>query len=532
VRACVCALLQLPKTRPSCLTGTPRSANPHAKLHSVACYAIDRRESPRHCPTMLLINTLSRVDCRSSGCVDVSPRGSPKQHPPSSKAKHSGAIPCTTRNRSGAQSPRRRTPSTDPAIQLLPVPYVEQDALSRFMNAKYNFGIVPEDVCVLPSATAALSAVVQAVVDPGDEVRLAARHGDSQSGSMTPTVTRPHSDTTSNSAAVACRATTTGAVCVTYNGLPSTIACVFLPPPFPPTLPPFQVVIFEPFFPWYPAIVRAAGGVPRFVTLDSRCNFAVPPLEETARAFSRKTKLCMWNSPHNPTSRVTSAEDVQTVARLCVEFDAICLSDEVYESCIFPGTQQPHIPMAMIPGMRDRTITVGSASKLLSVTGWRVGWAMSHSPPLLDATATMHSFTTFCAPTPLQYATAHAIGELIVDSGASGAPVGGSGGGGCGPVSLDISGVAATFERNAQTLAAVLEQHLGLQTFPCQSGYFIVADVASTGVCPRGCARVDWCVRVCELCECALQSVGEPVLWIHSVCRRVFTCTYRCHTCT
>ena len=211
------------------------------------------------------------------------------------------------------------------------------------------------------------------------------------------------------------------------------------------------MVVFEPFFPWYPAIVRAAGGVPRFVTLDPANDFALPPTEELAQAFcTEKTKLCIFNTPHNPTGRVSTPTELEVVAHLCVEHDVVCLSDEVYESCIFPSLNSPphtrsdnkrtaastsgrntdnnginaavktakrHMPIALLPGMSERTITVGSASKLLSVTGWRVGWAVAHSPALLDITATMHSFNTFCAPTPLQHATAIAVDGLMKAAG-------------------------------------------------------------------------------------------------------------------
>ena len=236
-----------------------------------------------------------------------------------------------------------------------------------------------------------------------------------------------------------------------------------------------QVVMFEPFFPWYPAIVRAAGGLPRFVKLSHENGFQIP-VEETAHVFSNKTKMCIFNSPHNPTGHVATQDEMASLAELCVAHDVVCLSDEVYESCIFPSHSQSsgistHLPMALQPGMAERTITVGSASKLLSVTGWRVGWAIAHSPQLLDITATMHSFNTFCAPTPLQYATAYAIDGLM-QSPTTRRSAGNH---------LDISGVGETFERNAAALTAVLKEGQGLDVMPTQSGYFVVADVARTG---------------------------------------------------
>lgn len=232
-------------------------------------------------------------------------------------------------------------------------------------------------------------------------------------------------------------------------------------------------MIFEPFFPWYPAIVRAAGGVPVFVTLDPVNNFEIPKFDSLSDAFSDRTKMCIVNTPHNPTGRVARRDELERVAELCVAHDVVCLSDEVYESCIFPqvgGCLLQHIPLSLLPGMAKRTISVGSASKLLSVTGWRVGWAISHSPFLLDITATMHSFNTFCAPTPLQHATAFAIDGLLKNAL-----------NGRNDKSLDISGVADTFQRNAEKLTGVLQKQCGLDVYPCESGYFVIADVKSTG---------------------------------------------------
>lgn len=210
-----------------------------------------------------------------------------------------------------------------------------------------------------------------------------------------------------------------------------------------------------------------------FVTLDPVNNFEIPKFDSLSDAFSDRTKMCIVNTPHNPTGRVARRDELERVAELCVAHDVVCLSDEVYESCIFPqvgGCLLQHIPLSLLPGMAKRTISVGSASKLLSVTGWRVGWAISHSPFLLDITATMHSFNTFCAPTPLQHATAFAIDGLLKNAL-----------NGRNDKSLDISGVADTFQRNAEKLTGVLQKQCGLDVYPCESGYFVIADVKSTG---------------------------------------------------
>ncbi len=225
-----------------------------------------------------------------------------------------------------------------------------------------------------------------------------------------------------------------------------------------------EVVFFEPFFPWYLPCIRLAGGVPRPVMLQPP-DFDLGAAEAAVRAaFSPRTKLCIVNTPHNPTGRVASAAELELVASLCREHDAVCLSDEVYEACIYPGGA--HRRMCEVGGMWERTLTVGSASKLLSLTGWRVGW-VSGPAELVKAASTMHSYTTFCPPGPLQEGVAAALDAEAAKLGTAG--------------DEPFEGRAALMHRNWTTLADALRA-AGWAVCPSSAGYFLLADVSASGM--------------------------------------------------
>jgi len=147
------------------------------------------------------------------------------------------------------------------------------------------------------------------------------------------------------------------------------------------------------------------------------------------------------------------------VASLCREHDTLCLSDEVYEACVFPGAT--HARVCDLPGMWERTLTIGSASKLLSLTGWRVGWA-SGPADLVKAVSTMRAYTTFSAPAPLQQGVADAL-----DTEPSGKP--------------SFEGRAELMHENWERLAAAL-RCTGVEVCPASGGYFLVADCSATGM--------------------------------------------------
>ncbi|HEX6256108.1 MAG TPA: pyridoxal phosphate-dependent aminotransferase [Euzebyales bacterium] len=165
-----------------------------------------------------------------------------------------------------------------------------------------------------------------------------------------------------------------------------------------------EVVTFEPYYDVYTAGIAMAGAVRRAVTLrPPTFRFDVDELE---RAVTPRTRLLVINSPHNPTGRVFDEGELATIARVCVEHDLIAVTDEVYEHLVFDGA---HVPLATLPGMRERTVTISSAGKSFSFTGWKVGWACA-APALTTALRTTKQFLTFTNGTPFQHAVAYGLG--------------------------------------------------------------------------------------------------------------------------
>jgi aspartate/methionine/tyrosine aminotransferase len=158
-----------------------------------------------------------------------------------------------------------------------------------------------------------------------------------------------------------------------------------------------EVVLFEPLYDSYLPIVRLAGAVPKLVRL-SPPDWALPE-SEVARAFSPRTKLVLLNTPMNPVGKVFSGAEIALVVDLAARFDAVILSDEVYEHLVFDG--RPHVSPLQHPKGRDRTLKVGSAGKTFSLTGWKVGY-LSGPAPLIAAVAKAHQYLTFTTPPNLQ----------------------------------------------------------------------------------------------------------------------------------
>jgi N-succinyldiaminopimelate aminotransferase len=165
-----------------------------------------------------------------------------------------------------------------------------------------------------------------------------------------------------------------------------------------------EVVLIEPIYDAYLPLVRRAGGAPRFVTLR-------PPdwtidEAELAAAFSDRTKVVVVNNPHNPIGAAHGREALERIAKYCVKHDVIALCDEVWEHLTFDGLK--HTPMAAIAGMRERTVKIGSAGKIFSLTGWKVGWVCAPAP-ILKTLARAHQFITFTTPPNLQIAAAYGL---------------------------------------------------------------------------------------------------------------------------
>jgi N-succinyldiaminopimelate aminotransferase len=165
-----------------------------------------------------------------------------------------------------------------------------------------------------------------------------------------------------------------------------------------------EVVCFEPFYDAYPADAALAGATLRSVLLRAP-TYSFDAAELRA-AFSSRTRFVLLNSPHNPTGKVFSRDELALIAELCVERDVIAITDEVYEHLVFDGT---HIPLASLPGMAERTVTISSAGKTFSFTGWKVGWAVGPAE-LLAAVRTAKQWLTYVNGAPFQPAVALGLG--------------------------------------------------------------------------------------------------------------------------
>jgi aminotransferase len=164
-----------------------------------------------------------------------------------------------------------------------------------------------------------------------------------------------------------------------------------------------EVIVFEPFYENYGPDCVISGAVPRYVALRPP-DWSFDP-DELRRAFTPRTRAIVINTPHNPSGKVYSREELELIAGLCIEHGAIAITDEIYEHLVYRGK---HISMATLPGMAERTITISGASKTYSVTGWRVGWLIA-PPTLSSAIRKVHDFLTVGAAHPLQVAIAEAL---------------------------------------------------------------------------------------------------------------------------
>lgn len=164
-----------------------------------------------------------------------------------------------------------------------------------------------------------------------------------------------------------------------------------------------EVIAFEPYYDSYAACITMAGGVRVPITL--RAPQFRPDIDALAAAITDRTRLILLNSPHNPTGSVFTRAELTAIADLAGRHDLLVISDEVYEHMVFTGE---HVPIASLPGMRERTVTISSAAKTFSFTGWKIGW-VTGTPDLVAAVRTVKQFLTFVSGGPFQYAIAQAL---------------------------------------------------------------------------------------------------------------------------
>ncbi|MFJ3836418.1 pyridoxal phosphate-dependent aminotransferase [Streptomyces sp. NPDC054904] len=164
-----------------------------------------------------------------------------------------------------------------------------------------------------------------------------------------------------------------------------------------------EVIALEPFYDSYAACIAMAGAVR--VPLTLRAPHFRPDLDALRDAITPRTRLLLLNTPHNPTGTVLTREELTVIAEIAVERDLLVVTDEVYEHLVFEGS---HVPLASLPGMRERTVTISSAGKTFSFTGWKVGW-ITAPPALVSAVRSAKQFLTYVSSGPFQYAVAEAL---------------------------------------------------------------------------------------------------------------------------
>jgi aminotransferase len=167
-----------------------------------------------------------------------------------------------------------------------------------------------------------------------------------------------------------------------------------------------EVVVFEPFYENYGPDAVLSGAVPRFVPLRSGGTGWEMDVKALRRAFTKRTRAIIVNTPNNPTGKVFARSELEEIAALCRKHDVLAVTDEVYEHIVYDGAE--HVRMATLPGMADRTVTVSALSKTFSVTGWRLGYAIA-PPGITSAIRKVHDFLTVGAPHPLQEAAAELL---------------------------------------------------------------------------------------------------------------------------
>ena len=216
-----------------------------------------------------------------------------------------------------------------------------------------------------------------------------------------------------------------------------------------------EVVTFQPYYDSYAATIALAGAQIRPVPLRPHGTAFTFDPDELRAAFSTRTRLVLVNTPHNPTGTVFDREQLTLIGELAAEYDAVVVTDEVYEHMLFDG--RPHVPMASLPGMAERTLTISSAGKTFSVTGWKVCWV--HGPgELVSAVRAAKQFLTYVSGAPFQPAIATALG--LPDA--------------------FYTQLAADLQRKRDLLSTGLRE-AGFTVFDTAGTYFVVTDVTPLG---------------------------------------------------
>jgi aspartate/methionine/tyrosine aminotransferase len=253
-----------------------------------------------------------------------------------------------------------------------------------------------------------------------------------------------------------------------------------------------EVLLFQPLYDAYWPLVERAGGIPRPIRLTPpEWRITRAALEEAASPATRLVILC---NPLNPTGSVASEEELATLAAFCVERDLVAICDEVWEHVLFDGAR--HRPLMAFPGMRERSVKVGSAGKIFALTGWKIGW-MCAAPALTHVLLRAHQFLTFTTPPNLQWAVAEGLrGQMDW-----------------------VEQSRAGFQGSRDRLVKGLEQ-LGLRTLPSRATWFVAVDLAASGIAMDDASFCDWMVDEAGVAGLPISAfyVSQPVTHLVRLC--------------